>query len=66
MFSIDVDGTYPEGADFNFILNVNNLKVVNEDYDVEISSKLISHFTSKQSTTEYYIALEKSSTYIGE
>ena len=65
VFSIDVEGTYPEGADFNFILNVNNLKVVNEDYDVEISSKLISHFTSKQSPTEYFIALEKSSTYNG-
>jgi hypothetical protein len=62
-FSIEVEGNYPEDVDFNFILNVSNLKVVNEDFEVEISSKLISHFTSKQSTTEYYIALEKSSTY---
>lgn len=62
-FSIDVEGEYPEGVDFNFILNVNNLKVVSEDYDVEISSKLISHFKSKQSTIEYFIAVEKSSTY---
>lgn len=62
-FSIDVEGTYPEGVDFNFILNVNNVKVINEDFDVEISSKLISHFSSKQSTIEYFIALEKSSTY---
>lgn len=62
-FSIDVEGEYPEGVDFNFILNVNNIKVVNEDYDVEVSSKLISHFKSKQSTIEYFIAVEKSSTY---
>lgn len=62
-FAIDVEGDYPEGVDFDFIINVNNVKVVNEDFEVEISSKLISHFTSKQSTTEYFIALEKASTY---
>lgn len=62
-FSIEVEGTYPEGVDFNFVLNVGNVKVINEDFEVEISSKLISKFTSKQSTTEYYIALEKSSVY---
>lgn len=62
-FSIDVEGDYPEGVDFNFIMNVGNLKVINEDFDVEISSKLISHFSSKQSAIEYFIALEKSSTY---
>ena len=62
-FSIDVDGSYDEGVEFNFILNVNNLKIVNEDFDVSISKKLISKFSSKQSSIEYYIALEKSSTY---
>jgi len=62
-FSIDVEGTYPEGVDFNFIMNVGNIKVVNEDFEVGISSKLISQFTSKQSTIEYFIALEKSSNY---
>ena len=62
-FSVDVSGSYQEGVDFNFILNVNNLKMVNEDFDVGISSKLISHFKSQQSALEYFIALEKSSTY---
>ena len=62
-FAIDVEGEYPEGVDFNFILNVANLKVINEDFDVSISSKLISQFTSKQSATEYFIALEKTSVY---
>lgn len=62
-FSIDVEGTYPEGVDFNFTMNVGNLKVINEDFEVGISSKLISQFISKQSAIEYYIALEKSSTY---
>ena len=63
VFSIDVEGSYPEGVNFKFIMNVNNLKVVSEDFDVQISSKLISRFTSRQSDIEYYIALEKSSTY---
>lgn len=57
------DCEFEEGADFNFILNVNNLKVVNEDYQVNISSKLISNFISLQSPIEYFIALEKTSTY---
>ena len=62
-FSIDVEGTYPEGVDFNFVMNVGNIKVVNEDFEVGISSKLISQFASKQSPIENFIALEKSSTY---
>ena len=62
-FSIDVEGTYEDGVDFNFILNVNNLKTVNEDFEVHISSKLISQFKSQQSDIEYFIALEKTSTY---
>lgn len=62
-FSIDVDGTYPDGAVFNFILNINNLKIVAGDYDVKISSKLISQFTNKSTPVNYWIALEKSSTF---
>ena len=58
-----VEGEFQEGVDFKFILNVNNLKIVNEDFEVNISSKLISNFKSKQSSIEYFIALEKSSTY---
>jgi hypothetical protein len=58
-----VEGDFVEGVDFKFILNVNNLKVVNEDFEVCISSKLISNFKSKQSSIEYFIALEKSSKY---
>lgn len=58
-----VEGEFKEGVDFNFILNVNNLRLIHSDYEVGISSKLISHFKSTQSTIEYFIALEKSSTY---
>ena len=61
-FSILVDGDY-ESDQFNFILNVNNVKVVNESFEVSISSKLISNFKSTHSDIEYFVALEKTSTY---
>ena len=62
-YSILVEGQFPEGVDFNFIMGVNNMKLLGEDYEVAISTKLISHFKSITSETQYFIALEKSSTY---
>ena len=62
-FSIDIDGEYAEGAVFNFILNINNLKIITGDYNVEISSKLISQFSNSDVNVKYWIALEKSSTF---
>jgi hypothetical protein len=61
-FTIDVDGSY-EGSDFDFIITISNLKLIPKDYQVEISSKLISHFINKESNVEYWVALEKSSKY---
>ena len=61
-FTIDVDGSY-EGSDFDFIITISNLKLIPKDYQVEISSKLISHFVNKESNVEYWVALEKSSKY---
>ena len=62
-FSVLVEGSFPEGADFNFIMGVGNMKLLGEDYEVSVSTKLISHFKSITSETQYFIALEKSSTY---
>jgi hypothetical protein len=64
-FSIEVIGDYPEGADFNLIMNISNLKMIAGDYEVGLSSKLISHFKNKSPDVpvEYWIALEKTSTY---
>lgn len=62
-FSTYAEGTFVTGVNFNFVLNVNNLKIVGESFDVKISSKLIANFQSLESPTEYFIALEKSSTY---
>ena len=62
-FSIDIDGEFKQDAVFNFILSISNLKILPGDYDVEISSKLITQFKHKEMPLTYWIALEKSSTY---
>lgn len=62
-FSIDVDGEFPQDSQFNFILSIANLKILPGDYQVDISSKLITQFSHKEMNVQYWIALEKSSTY---
>lgn len=59
-FSIDVDGEY-ESGDFNYVLNISNLKMVDGDYTVGLSSKFISHFVNTETSIEYWVALEKTS-----
>ena len=60
-YSTVVPGTYPEGAEFKFIFNIANFKVVSGDYNVAISSKLVSHFGHASEDINYWIALEKTS-----
>lgn len=61
--SVDVIDDMPT-EDFSFVFNINNLKVMNSAYRVEVSSKLISKFVSvDHESLEYFIALEKSSTF---
>jgi hypothetical protein len=62
-YSIDIDGDFKEDAVFNFILNIGNLKILPGDYDVEISSKLITQFKNKDIDVTYWIALEKTSKF---
>ena len=62
-FSIDVDGEFAADSVINFVLNIGNLKILPGDYDVEISSKLITQFSHKEMNVQYWIALEKTSTY---
>ena len=61
-FEIVVPGTY-ETDDFTFVMNIANLKLISGDYDVEVSSRLLSRFKNTSAEVEYFIALEKSSTY---
>ena len=61
-FSIDVPGT-SSSDNFNFIMSISNMKILPGDYDVTISSKLISNFKHKDLNVQYRIALEKTSTF---
>jgi hypothetical protein len=56
-FSIDVDGEY-QNEDFNFIWSIENWKFIPGDYQVTVSSKMISHFVNKENNVEYWVALK--------
>ena len=62
-FSLVLDNANPCTNDFKFIFNIPNLKLLPGDYYVNISSKLISHWTSSTFPINYFIALEKGSEY---
>ena len=49
-------------ADYTFYFKVENMKMMEGDYDVAVSSKSISHFKNKKLPIEYWIALEPDST----
>lgn len=61
-FGTEVDGA-ANGHAFKFHFDIGNFKLLPGDYDVSISGKLISHFKHKTLPVEYWIALEKTSTY---
>lgn len=62
-FSIDIDGEFKSDRQFNVIINISNLKILPGDYDVQLSSKLITQFKNREVNVTYWIALEKSSTF---
>ena len=49
-------------ADYTFYFKVENMKMIDGDYDVSVSAKSISHFKNKKLPVEYWIALEPDST----
>ena len=62
-FSIILDENNSQTGSFDLQFLINNLKVLPGDYEVNISSKLISHWKNETSPVQYYIALEKTSTF---
>ena len=50
-------------AEFSFNFKVENIKVLPGTYEVVVSQKLLSRFTSKNHDLTYYIALEPDSTF---
>lgn len=60
VFSIDV-GTTPHS--FTMVFKAENIKFLQGDYEVAISSKGIAHF--KTADVEYWVATEANSTFLG-
>jgi hypothetical protein len=51
------------GKKFEMYFKIENLKVLQGNYDVSVSSKGVSHFNNKDIDLEYFIALEPDSKY---
>jgi len=56
-FSIAVDGDYQDD-DFNFVWSIENWKMVPGNYEVTVSSKMISQFVNKETDIKYWVALK--------
>ena len=64
-YETSLDGGDMIAAEYKFWFKVENLKVMPGAYDVEVSSKKISHFTNTKLGVQYWIALEPESSYNG-
>lgn len=62
-FSVVIDENNAQKASFDLHFLISNLKVVSGDYAVEISSKLISRWPNQSQPVQYFIALEKTSSF---
>ena len=62
-YSIDIPFDVKPETGFNLIMSISNLRLIPGNYEVSISSKLISEFKNKDVNVTYWIALEKSSTF---
>lgn len=62
-FSVTLDGDNACKSEFDLQFLISNLKILPGDYNVELSSKLISRWEHTQTPVEYYIALEKTSSF---
>jgi len=60
VFSIDVGETT---AEFKTIFSYENLRIINDTYNVSISTDGISHFSRQNGNLDYWIATEAGSSY---
>ena len=61
-FAVEVDHT-SDTSNFKLIFKVENLKMINVDYKVQICAKGISRFYNEKLKLEYFIAIESSSSF---
>jgi hypothetical protein len=62
-FSVTLDEDNAQKGNFDLQFLIANLKLLQGDYDVNISSKLISHWKHNGQDVQYYIALENTSKF---
>lgn len=62
-YEMELKGVQSSVESFRAIFNINNFKFISGEYQVDLSSKLISHFTNTTRDVEYWVALEKSSSF---
>lgn len=62
-FDIVIDENNDCKGSFSLEFLIANLKVIGGDYAVNISSKLISHWSHANTKIQYFVALEKTSTW---
>ena len=58
-FTIRGDGEVFGDLSSGFTIGIDNLKLMPGDYEVQVSSKLVSHFKNTDRNVQYWIALEK-------
>lgn len=62
-FDIVLDSNNDNKANFEFHILIANLKLLNGDYTLELSQRFISHWIHADGDVEYFVSLEKTSTY---
>jgi hypothetical protein len=60
-YRLDIGDDESRTYDFQFLIS--NLKLLTDDYEISVSSKLISQWKGINTNTQYWIALEKNSTF---
>ena len=53
-------------ANYRMVFKIENLKILDRDYEVRVSAKGISHFKSTADDVEYWIATEQTASKYGE
>ena len=63
--TFQITGVSETNANYELSIAVEKLKMVADDYDIEICAKGLSHFTGKQNSIEYFVALQPNGKYSG-
>ena len=61
--TFQITGVSETSANYELSIAVEKLKMVADDYDIEICAKGLSHFTGKQNSIEYFVALQPNGKY---